>query len=581
MRALFPVLRLFWQADRWRFVAGVLTAIATVLAGIALLGLSGWFITASAMAGVAGMGLTFDFFRPSAGIRFLALVRTASRYGERLVTHDATLAFLVTLRTRLFRHFAALDPRRLGQLRSGEILARITADIDNLDNVYLRLFLPVVTAVLAIVATGLGIGLLDPWLGFLVGSVLLSGLLVALAAGVKLGGRAGRLATFAREALRIRTLDLVRGQVELIFSGRIAAQKAAIGKADARERVAGQDVNLAETTVSTIVFLTSQGALLVALWAGARLVAQDALGVAQLAMILMVVLAASEASGHVARGVAGIGRTVLAAKRIVPVHVSGAHADNAVRDAPAPEGRHALLALRDVSFSWADDREPVLRDVSLSIEPYERLVVTGPSGAGKSTLLSIAAGIIPATSGCVLVKGQDMRTLEESAIRARIGLLPHMSAVFADTVAGNLRLADPSAREEDLWHALAVAELAEHVRSLPDGLSSRLAERGGGFSGGQLRRLALARLFLRRPDVFLLDEPTEGMDEELGIRVLSNLFVARPDAAIVYSSHKPVESLLATRRLVLAGAGFDMGHTDAVPDNVEAGPDSRGGLSRT
>ena len=174
---------MFWRAERGWFVAGIAASAATILAGIALLGLAGWFIAATALAGLAGAGLSFNFFRPSAGIRLLALARTGSRYAERLVTHDASLRFLAVLRVDLFRGLATLKAPSLARWRGAEMLQRLTSDVDALDNLYLRLILPV--AVLVLIAVALLLALLQIGWGVagMIAALLVGGLATAVGAG--------------------------------------------------------------------------------------------------------------------------------------------------------------------------------------------------------------------------------------------------------------------------------------------------------------------------------------------------------------------------------------------------------------
>lgn len=551
MKDLLAILRLFWRGDRRRFMLGIALSFATILAGTALLGLSGWFITASAVAGVAGAGLTFDFFRPSAGIRFLALARTAGRYGERLLSHDATLKFLALVRVRLFRSIAAADFLSIGRFRSGEVLARLTADVDYLDNVYLRLFLPALAALVSLALVTLGLSLLDLRLGLAVGGIVVVASVALLVAGAVAGMRPARRQTFAREAIRVRAVDLSRGQTELLFAGRLASQRQAVLDAHEKAEDAGERLNRIDSLQMAGFLLTGQAALAAVLLIGAPLVVSGRITAAELATALLVALGAIEAVTPVGRGALVLGRTLLAARRIMPL----VRRQSADRDVPplgsVPAARPSTpeLLVDDVSFRWSTGRTIVLDRVSLAVMPGERVALQGESGSGKSTLLALAGGLHAPTEGRVFFRGLDLAESGSGAARGMIGFLPQASAVFADTIAGNLRLADPDAADQELWRALEIAGLAETIRALPKGLDTLLGEGGQGLSGGQLRRLSLARLVLRRPAVFLLDEPTEGMGGALGLTVLHRLFAACPDAAFLYATHQEEEAALADRTI--------------------------------
>lgn len=230
MKQVAHIASQLWRAERGWFVAGIAASAATILTGIALLGLAGWFIAATALAGLAGAGLSFNFFAPSAGIRFLALARTGSRYAERLVTHDASLRFLTVLRVDLFRGLATLKAPSLARWRGAEMLQRLTSDVDALDNLYLRLILPVAVLVLTAVALLLAILQIGWGVAGTIAALLVGGLATAVSAGAWTRKAARRLAA-AQEALRVRSVDLVRTQTDLAVSGSLRAQKQSALKA--------------------------------------------------------------------------------------------------------------------------------------------------------------------------------------------------------------------------------------------------------------------------------------------------------------------------------------------------------------
>ncbi|MCZ0738294.1 ABC transporter ATP-binding protein, partial [Phreatobacter sp. AB_2022a] len=251
LRDLGPVIRLFAGERRALMTAGLLLAACTVVAGMLLLGLSGWFITATALAGASlATALAFDVFAPSAGIRFLALARTGARYGERLVTHDATLKILAALRERLFRGWAGPQAARALLMRPARLLFRLTADIDALDTLYLRLLVPAGAALAAAAVAGLAFGTMHAGFGLGVAAFLLvAGLGLPVLAARRSGPWARRRA-HAAEALRARTIDLFAGQTELLMAGRMPAQLAAAGAAETRLADAEDRLNRIDTAVA-------------------------------------------------------------------------------------------------------------------------------------------------------------------------------------------------------------------------------------------------------------------------------------------------------------------------------------------
>jgi ATP-binding cassette, subfamily C, bacterial CydC len=530
---LKPVFRLFARGPRSKLLLGVLLASATVLSGIALLGLSGWFITATAIAGLsAGTALVFDVFSPSAGIRFLALTRTASRYGERLVTHDATLGMLAELRERLFRSSAEARAAEELRLRPAKLLFRITQDVDALDSLYLRVLVPAAAAAVAALATGIAIGLLQPIAGILVGLFLVAaGLGIPLVAA-RAADRPARRRAHGLEVLRSRVIDLVSGQAELIMAGRLRAQRGAISDADSRLAEADDKINLIET--GAIAAFGIAGALLIAamMIVVATLVKRGDISAPIAAFAVLTVIAALEPFAALRRGAVELGRTRVAARRIGPRLATAA--SSPARLSP-PEG--LAIRLNNVSARQARAARPLILDLSLSLRSGERLALVGESGAGKSTLLSVIAGELPIERG------------EAQSIPGT--LLTQRTELFADSLRDNLRLADPRADDARILRAIATAGLSTYVAALPKGLDTRLGEGGLGLSGGEARRLALARFLLRDTPLWLLDEPTEGLDAATARDVIERLKANANGRTLVIATHIRREAEIADRLLII------------------------------
>jgi len=530
-RPLLHLLRLFLAERRGAMIGGALLAAVTVLAGVGLLGLSGWFITATAFAGAtAGGALVFDVFRPSAGIRFLALARTASRYGERLVTHDATLALLAALRERLFRAHARPGAARALLARPARLLFRLTAEVDALDNLYLRVLVPGGAALVTALAVGLGLGLLDGRLGAGLALVLLViglGLPLAL---VRLATPASRRRAAALEALRARSVDLVAGQTELLMAGRLPAQAAAVTASEHRLAQAEDALNRLEVAGGFAFGAAGAVILAGAVLAAAALVEAGGISVPQAALVLLVALAALEPFAALRRGALELARTALAARRLAP----GEPVEVPQVAAPPPG---LALALREVVFTHPGAGRPLFAGLSLDIAEGERVAVIGPSGAGKSTLLALLTGEIAPQAG-------QVAALPRAVLGQRTDL-------FQDSLRGNLRLAAPDASDARLWEALAAAELAEVARALPQGLNTRLGEGGAGLSSGQQRRLSLARMLLRAAPLWLLDEPTEGLDAENAGRILASINAGPRNQAMLITTHLRREAEIADRLLQL------------------------------
>lgn len=528
--SLLPLWRSARPMHRRLLAAGAFLAALTVVAGMALLGLSGWFITSTALAGlVPATAFMFDVFAPSAGIRLLALGRTGSRYAERLVAHDATFAVLAELREQLFRGWARADAARALLRQPGRLLFRLTSDIDALESVYLRLFVPACAALGAALLAGLVLGSMHVGLGAALSTWLIG---VGLGMAWFIARQARRPAVqraHAVEALRARTIDLVEGQAELVMAGQLDAQVQELSRIDHRLARADLTLNRLETAAGLGYAAAGTVTLVAVLLAVGGLVTQGVMGAPAAALALLVALSAMEPFAALRRGAVEAGRTWLAAKRLAP------SIQPPLGAAPAPLQEPSPVALRmvDVVARYPGNSNPVVHYASLCMAVGEHVALIGPSGAGKSTLLALATGELVPESGI--------------ASFATACLLTQRTELFQDSLRGNLLLAAPDANDARLWAALHDAGLDDDVRALARGLDTPLGEGGLGLSGGQSRRLALARLLLRDAPLWVLDEPTEALDTTTAHDVLQRLLRRASGRSLLIATHLRREAALADR----------------------------------
>ncbi|MFC3182397.1 amino acid ABC transporter ATP-binding/permease protein [Cypionkella sinensis] len=535
MRPLWQVFRLIWQAQRAALLRGAVLSVVVLVAGATLLGVSGWFITAAAAAGLAGMGAVFDVFRPSGAIRFLALGRTAARYGERVLTHDATLRAFATLRLRVLQAYLAAPYDRQSRLRGPQVLNRITADIDALDGLPLRLILPLIAGGITLAAS---FAVLWALAGLAIAATValgfgLGGAVVLIWAG-RAGSKPSRRVEYAAQAFRARLIDLVQARGDLAVYGQLAAQHQAVLSAETRRQSARLAQDRIERQAGLLLSWLATAVATAALLLGMALAEQGALSPAVAAVGFFAALALAEVLAPLRRAVADLGRMRLAARRVV-------------QSLPAPVasagGRYVAGALRfdTVSLQRAGAARASLRPLSFTLQAGATLALTGPSGVGKSTALLLAAGMLRPTGGGITLGDHPLPEWEEAALREAVALLPQRAGLMAGRVRAGLQLAAPDADEATLWAVLEAVALADVIRA-KGGLDARLGPRGAGLSGGEARRLAIARVLLRRPAILLLDEPTEGLDTDTALRVLRGIRQYLPQAAILTASHRPVET---------------------------------------
>lgn len=552
MSALLRLARRLLAADPAAFARGLALGVLVLVMGAALLGLSGWFVTAAAAAGIAGIGIGFDFFRPSAGVRFLALGRAAARYGERMLTHDATLRALARLRGQIHAGITRLPHEAQARLRGAEALNRLTADVDALDGLLLRLVLPSAAALATHAAAFVALYfLVSPGTAMAVAAIHLLGGGLALALTGRAAHGPATAAEAAGQAIRARVLDLMQSRADLAVAGALTRQAAGATEAVTEETRARDRLDAIERCAGAALALIPALAAAAALALGGSLAAAGTITPARAAIGVFVALALGEALGLLRRGLAELGRMQGAAGRVLAL--TDTPPRPGPRAATRPDPAAPLLQLCGLMHHRPGAARATFGPLDLTLQAGESLLLTGASGAGKSTLLATLAGLVPASAGTTLLQGRPLPDWPEAELRATLTLVPQRAALVAGTVTENLALALPPETPPDaarLWEVLEAVGLGETLRAR-DGLATRLGPGGSGLSGGQAKRLALARAALRRPRLLLLDEPTEGLDPATATATLAGLRRLLPDSGLILVSHRAGDAALAEREISL------------------------------
>lgn len=525
-----------WQRH-WRWLAlGVALMLLSSISALVLLGLSGWLITASAMAGL-GLIAAVDIFTPGAGIRLAAITRTASRYGERLATHRATLSLLAALRTTLLQRLLGLDELQLRRLRRGETLNRLTRDVETLDHLFSGVAGPVVNAALTTLGVAVALLLLASAQAATVVVVMgAAGTTVTYLTG-RAGQESGRAIALAEPALRRQCTESLEGLKSLVAEQRVGDHRQRLERLSTPRIERQRRLDRLDAVGLGLVSLAGFGGA----WA-MLLVALSALEQGQLSgpvavMAVIVTLGVVEVFQALPAAWHRMTRTRLAAERVCEMadHKPALEASGTAQ----PEETGNALAVEGVGFAWPGSPQPLFDRLNLALDHCERLLVSGPSGCGKTTLALLLMRQIDPDSGVISLGERDLREIDADALRRHIGYLPQQPVVFADTLAANLRIADPGAAAATLEDALARAGLGPWLQSLEDGLDTWLDEAGASISGGELRRIGLARLMLSDPPVVILDEPTTGLDRSTARSLAWNLETWLNGRTTVIISHEP------------------------------------------
>lgn len=531
--ALRRLLALLGPYRGW-MLGGAGLALLAALAAIGLMVVSGGFIAAMALAGASGAAI--DYYTPAAAIRAFAILRTGGRYGERLVTHEATLRGLAGLRSWLFRRLIPLAPARLSALRSGELFARLRADVDALEHAYLALLVPAATALFSL------LGVLALSSALLPSSALVL-LLGAVLAGVVLPAWAHRHAAVdgaraVQEAALLRglMLDALRGHAELLAWGGVETQAERIAALAARLDARRARIERLQSLGSAAVALLAQFSLLGVLAFGFIAVQGGALSAPQLVMLALLTLAAFELLAPLPEALAQWQATVTAAQRVFDLaDVAPAFDEPAVSAAlaPAPEIRFEGVRLR-----YANDAPWALDGADLTLASGARVAIVGASGSGKSSLLAALQKFYPLQAGQIRFGAQPLAALDGDALRRRIAVIAQQATLFDLSLRDNLLLAAPHATAQQLASAVRAAQLETFVETLPQGLDTILGESGARVSGGEARRIAVARALLQDAPVLVLDEPTEGLDAATARALYAALDLAARGRTLLLVTHR-------------------------------------------
>lgn len=532
MRALLPYLALYMR-HKWMLTLGVVLAIITLLASIGLLTLSGWFLSASAVAGFAGL-YSFNYMLPAAGVRGTAITRTAGRYFERLVSHDATFRVLQHLRVNTFSKLLPLSPAGLARYRQGELLNRVVADVDTLDHLYLRVISPLVGALVVIVVVTLGLCLLDVNIALVLGGIMLLTLFLLPPLFYRAGKPTGENLTRLRGEYRQQLTGWLQGQAELTIFGASRRYRAQMENTEMNWHEAQRKQSELTALSQALMLLIGGIAVMTMLWLASGGVGGNTQPGPLIALFVFCALAAFEALAPVTGAFQHLGQVVASALRITQITGQQPEVQFSTTASDVPE--QLALRLADVSFAYDGQAQPALDHINLVIPAGAHVAVLGRTGCGKSTLLQLLTRAWDPAQGQILFNDTPLTEMSEPALRKTVSVVPQRVHLFSATLRDNLLLAVPGAADDVLSAMLEKVGL--HKLLEDEGLNSWLGEGGRQLSGGELRRLAIARALLHDAPLMLLDEPTEGLDATTERQILDLLEKEMQGKTVLMVTHR-------------------------------------------
>lgn len=507
--------------ERKHLLVGFMLALSTALAGLGLLALSGWFITATAITGlaaVAGIIILLDVYLPGAGIRFFALTRTVSRYAERLYNHDVILRLLVQYRRVMFTALWHMPAAQLRQTSDSEWLSRLTADIDRLDSIWLRLLLPGLVATVVVLLTSVFISLFTLWSGLLVASagIVIAFLLYHLM--ILRCANAGMQCSDWINKARQHSIDHLHGQLELHAMRQQHGHQhkliLTLQALDEAQHRLNRYVSLAQIGIQLCHGLLLLGVTVLALQAFKQQLFSGPVAV----MLVLAIFSLIEVLQALPMQLSHWGQCQYAGKRLQQQVLAQQEQPGNV----SPQ--QGALSLLHLSFTVRHQliTNSMVKPISAQLECGQLLFVQGRSGAGKTTLADTLAHLTGHSSSEITVNGQALTAKDTVKWQQQLAYLQQHNNVLADTLYMNLSLGK-QIDEATIWQVLRYLELDSWARQLPQGLDSWLGDTGNAVSGGQARRLCLARLMLSNPQLVILDEPFNGIDNDMAARIWSQI----------------------------------------------------------
>ncbi len=532
MKALLPYLAVF-KLHRLRLAFGILLAVVTLLASIGLLTLSGWFLAASSLAGFYGL-YSFNYMLPAAGVRGAAIIRTTARYFERLVSHDGTFRVLQHLRVTTFTRLLPLTPGGLTRFQQGDLLTRLVSDVENLDHLYLRVISPLISSACVIVVITVGLSCLDISFALLLGFILFATLILLPSLFYRWGYPSGRTLTQLRSDYRSLLMRWLSGMAELKIYGTEPDYRHQLNSLEQRWQETQRYQSVLQGCAQALLLLISGITVTLMLWLSADGVGTYPRPEALIALILFLSMAAFEALAPVSIAFQHLGQVIAAAERITQI----------TRQEPAvtfdgafqPETDHITLTLTDVSFSYETAMFPALQNITLHLGAGEKLALIGQTGCGKSTLLQLLTRAWDPQQGTIVLNRRPISEWRETALRKMITVVSQRVHLFSDTLRNNLLIALPQATDDQLNTALQQTGLGKLLEG--EGLNCWLGEGGRQLSGGERRRLGIARALLHDGSLWLLDEPTEGLDAQTEQQILLLLKQVTRNKSVIMVTHR-------------------------------------------
>lgn len=528
---------LLFKNQAKRIYWGIFWAFFTAFSGVALLALSGWFITATALSGIAlgiGAAVAFDMYMPGSGIRFFALSRTLGRYTERIYNHDTILRLVATFRLSLFKSLSGLGLSELHNTTDSEWLGKLTADVDALDSLLIRYIIPPIGALLLVVAVTFFLSFMSIEFALVFGAFMLFCCVVSIGFTIKHTAHLATSSAGILGKLRAHIIEHLQGSMVLqchqLMGLHETRMLCAMDTFSAlQNRLAARLANI-QLVLDMALGMALTMLVLIGLYAAQH----DYIEGPSAVMLVLLFMGASELIQSLPSQFSTWGKTKFSAHRLKTLMTQ------------PPERKRRKAPTINMLTVHITHHPKILSSqstpVSFGLAKQNCLLVLGRSGSGKSTLAQLIVGneeYNASTSDISINNRTSLHTIVPTDWYKCLGFLEQSNTILAGTLGYNLALGLPKATEDELWSVLKMVELAEWAQSLPNGLDTWLGESGGKTSGGQARRICLCRILLRQgAQLVILDEPFNGVDAQMGARIWANISPWLEQRMVLLLSHE-------------------------------------------
>lgn len=553
-QTLIKIIKLLSPYKWWMLLASFI-GFLTIGSSIGLLMTSAYIIAKAALhphIGELSVGIV--------GVRFFGIARGLFRYGERLFSHEVTFNLLAQFRVWFFKSIEPLVPSKTGKFKSGDLLTRVVSDIESLEHIFIRVISPPFIAV----AIGLLVSVI---FAFFNTAFVIAFLVPYLLAGAgipfityKLSAKHGEDIILLRARLAELSIEGIEGKNELISFGKVTTHMEEFNEVNKRLIKLQRKMKLISGMNESLIGLLMNLAVVAIVITALPLLQNGLISGTSLSVLALGTMAAFEAVLPIPLALQYLNSSIKAGDRLFQIteQVAG---ENII---PNRNLSGENIELSNVNFSYREIEE-VLKEISIKINTKEKIAIVGGSGAGKSSIISLLLKFWEINSGTITMDNIDYNELAGEEIRKKFSVIPQKVFLFSDSIKGNLLIAKPDATDDELWSALQRAELKEFVETLPNKLNTWIGNQGKQLSGGERKRIAIARAILKNSNIFICDEITADLDSVNEMNIINTIHSIAKEKSLIFITHRLVDMdkfdsiyLIENGRIVSTGSHLEL-----------------------